>query len=308
MAGQKHKSADKRCETRRRLEEITGQTTVLQQDQQCLNCAGDHGTRDCLKRQQPQTPPISNPANGPGIYKNSSQPHNNSQQHSQQSASTMNISTPTLMVNNSLQLGPQQGNQQQHLPPQIPPTNQPTNSPIRHNQLNQQFQQPPVPQVSPLMAPPQQYTPQIPLPYFHHYPPANSPSVDSNESMLARVFHRQMDMVERQEKHDQEREEKEKHREEHEKCEKREANQRAHINKAFEKIEHFDGSNPNRCLPCLEQIHVMSNHYNRDFHEELHLNSGGSITKTIHNIDVDATPEQIKDIVLHNHSNLKTPL
>ena len=38
------------------------------------------------------------------------------------------------------------------------------------------------------------------------------------------------------------------------------------------------------------------------------INSGGSVTKTIHGIDVDATPEQIKDIVLHNHSNLKTPL
>ena len=38
--------------------------------------------------------------------------HNNSpQQHSQQSASTMNISTPTLMVNNPLQSGPQQGKQ-----------------------------------------------------------------------------------------------------------------------------------------------------------------------------------------------------
>ena len=114
-------------------------------------------------------------------------------------------------------------------------------------------------------------------------------------------------MAERQEKHDQEREEREKCREECKKCEKREANQRAHINKAFEKMEHFDGSNPNRCLPWLEQIHMMSNHYNRDFHEELLLNSGGSITKTIHNIDLDATPEQIKDIVLHNHSNFKTP-
>ena len=75
----------------------------------------------------------------------------------------------------------------------------------------------------------------------------------------------------------------------------------------FSKIERFDGSNPNRCLPWLEQIHVMSNNYNRDYHEELLLNSGGSITKTIHNIDINATPEQIKDIVLHNHSNLKTP-
>ena len=186
----------------------------------CLNCAGDHGTRDCPKRQQPQTPPISNPANGPGIYKNNSQPHNNSpQQHSQQSASTMNISTPTLMVNNPLQSGPQEGKQQQHPPPQIPPPNQPTNSPIRHNQFNQQFQQPPMPQVSSLMAPPQQYNPQIPPPYFHHYPPTNSPSMDSNESMLARVFHRQIDMAGRQEKCDQEGEEREKHREECEKCE-----------------------------------------------------------------------------------------
>ena len=92
-----------------------------------------------------------------------------------------------------------------------------------------------------------------------------------------------------------------------EKCEKREANQRACINKAFEKIECFDGLNPNKCLPWLEQIHAMSNHYNRDYHEDLLLNSGGSITKTIHNIDVNATSEQIKDIVLCNHSNLKTP-
>ena len=50
----------------------------------------------------------------------------------------------------------------------------------------------------------------------------------------------------------------------------------------------------------------MSNNYNRDYHEELLLNIGGSVTKTIHNIDVDATPEQIKDIILCNHSNLKT--
>ena len=138
------------------------------------------------------------------------------QQHSQQSKSMMGISTPTLMVNNQLQMGPQQG-QQQHPSPQIPSVNQHANSPIRHNQFNQHFQQPPMPQVSPLMAPSEQYNPQIPPPYFHHYPPTNSPSVDSNESLLARVFHRQMDMAERQEKHDQEREEREKCKEE---CEK----------------------------------------------------------------------------------------
>ena len=201
----------------------------------------------------------------------------------------MNMSTPRLMVNNPLQSGPQQGKQQHPPPPPI----HPANYPIRHNQFNQQFQQPPVPQVIPLMAPSQEYNPQVPPPYFHHYQPTNNPSVDSNESMLARVFHRQIDMAERQEKHDQEREEREKYREECEKCEKREANQRAHIKMDFEKIEHFDGSNPNRCLPWLEQIHMMSNHYDRDFHEELLLNRGGNITKIVRNIDIDTTPEQI---------------
>ena len=151
-------------------------------------------------------PLASNPANSTGIYKNNSQFQNHlPEQHSQQSASTVGISTPTLMINNKLQMGPQQG-QQQHPTPQIPPVSQQANSPIRHNQFNQHFQQPLMPQLNQLMAPPQQYNPQIPPPYFHQYLPANSPSVNSNESLLARVFHRQMDMAERQEKHDQERE------------------------------------------------------------------------------------------------------
>ena len=88
---------------------------------------------DCPTRQQPHAPHIGNPANGTGIYKDNSQFQNHSpQQHSQQSASMMGISTPTLMINNQIQTGPQQG-QQQHPSPQIPPVNQHTNSPTRHN-------------------------------------------------------------------------------------------------------------------------------------------------------------------------------
>ena len=52
----------------------------------------------------------------------------------------------------------------------------------------------------------------------------------------------------------------------------------------------------------------MSDNYNRDYHEEMLFNCGGSVTKTIHNIDIDAMAEQIKYIILCNHSNLKTPL
>ena len=92
----------------------------------------------------------------------------------------------------------------------VPHVNQQANFQIRPQQFNQQFHQPPLPKVSPLMAQPLQYNPQIPPCYFSQYPPANNPSVGSNESLLARVFHRQMDMVERQERHDIERDEREK--------------------------------------------------------------------------------------------------
>ena len=156
----------------------------------------------------------SNPANGTHIYQNNSQFQNNSpQQHSKQSASAVGISTPTIMVNNQpLQAGLQ--GQQQQPSPQVPPVSQKANPQVRPQQFIQQFQQPPVPQVSPLMSPSQQYNPPIPPPYFPQYPLANSSSVDSNESLLARVFHRQMNIAERQEKCDQEREEREKCKEE----------------------------------------------------------------------------------------------
>ena len=195
------KSADIRCKTcREDWKKAQDRPQFSSKSNKCLNCAGNHRAHDCPTKQQPHAPPTSNPANGMGIYKNNSQFQNHSpQQHSQQNASTVGISIPILMVNNQLQTGPQQG-QQQYSSPQVPPVSQQANSPIRHNQFNQHFQQPPVPQVSPLMAPPQQYNPQIPPPYFHQYPSTNSPSVDSNESLLARVFHRQMDMAERQEK------------------------------------------------------------------------------------------------------------
>ena len=126
----RHESADKRCKTcREDWKKSQDRPQFSNKTNKCLNCAGDHGTQDCPTRHQPHAPPISNPANGTGIYKNSSQSQNHSpQQHSQQSASTMSISTPTLMVNNPLQTGHQQG-QQQHPQPQIPPANQPSNSP-----------------------------------------------------------------------------------------------------------------------------------------------------------------------------------
>ena len=104
----------------------------------CLNYAGNHRTCDCPTRQQPHASPASNPANSTDINQNNSQFQNNlPQQHSQQSASTFGISTPTLMVNNQLQTGPQGQQQQPSL--QAPPVGQQANSPIRPHQFNQHF-------------------------------------------------------------------------------------------------------------------------------------------------------------------------
>ena len=108
-------------------------------------------------RQQPQAPTTSKHAKGTGIYQNNTQFQNNSHQpQSQQSQSTVGTSTPTLMVNNPPFQAGLQGQQQQPSP-SVPPVNQQTNFHTRRQQFNQQFQQSPVPQVSPLMAqPPQQ--------------------------------------------------------------------------------------------------------------------------------------------------------
>ena len=84
-------------------------------------------------------------------------------------------------------------------------------------------------------------------------------------------------------------------------------NTKVHMNKAFEKIEKFDGSNPERCLPWLDEMFSMIENHGRNHREELLFNSGGSVQKTLYSISQEATPEQIKDILLRNHSNLKTP-
>ena len=83
--------------------------------------------------------------------------------------------------------------------------------------------------------------------------------------------------------------------------------QRSRINKAFEKIPRFDGTNPSYCFDWLEQTEALINeHQGRIYREELLLNCGTSISKTIHTLPQGATNQHIKDKVLRNHSNLRT--
>ena len=89
-----------------------------------------------------------------------------------------------------------------------------------------------------------------------------------------------------------------------EKCENQ---QRSRINKAFEKIPRFDGTNPSYCFDWLEQTEALVNeHHGRIYREELLLNCGTSMSKTIHALPQGVTNQSIKDAVLRNHSNLRT--
>ena len=89
-----------------------------------------------------------------------------------------------------------------------------------------------------------------------------------------------------------------------EKCENQQQNQ---INKAFEKIPRFDGTNPNYCFDWLEQTKALVNeHQGRIYREELLLNCRTNLSKTIHTLPQEATNQRIKPAVLWNHSNLRT--
>ena len=89
--------------------------------------------------------------------------------------------------------------------------------------------------------------------------------------------------------------------------EKRKNQQRSRINKAFEKIPRFDGTNPSYCFDWLQQTEALVNeHHGRIYREELLLNCGTSVSKTIHALPQGVTNQLIKDAVLRNHSNLRT--
>ena len=89
--------------------------------------------------------------------------------------------------------------------------------------------------------------------------------------------------------------------------EKHKNQQRSRINKAFKKIPRFDGTNPSYCFDWLEQTEALVNeHQGQIYREELLLNCGTSVSKTIHALPQGATNQNIKDAVLRNHSNLRT--
>ena len=140
----------------------------------------------------------------------------------------------------------------------------------------------------------------------------------SNDSSILLALQKQWEQQEKLDiecnQMEKEKEERKRMKEEHEQrkedrkhVEKHENQQRSRINKAFEKIPRFDGTNPSYCFDWLEQIKALVHeHHGRIYQEELLLNCGTSMSKTIHALPQGATNQIIKDAVLRNHSNLRT--
>ena len=277
----------------------------------CLQCAGDHQTVKCT--QQWQTSSTNSPTSGTGTPLHQNAPstshtsvHTNSQSPAAHSQSTLHVQTPTLNLN-----APPS-------PPNLHQASLPPHVQNRHNNYHtnqQQIHTPPQPFNTQL---PQSFNPHIPPPYFSQYPPTNSPSAHSTDSSILLALQKQW---ERQEKLDMEhnqmekqkeerkrmKEEREQRKEDRKWVEKHEIQQRSRINKAFEKIPRFDGTNPSYCFNWLEQTEALVNeHHERIYREELLLNCGTSMSKTIHALPQGATNQGIKDAVLRNHSNLRT--
>ena len=270
--GQIMKDAGRKQKTRAmKLAEKNGKGHRINQfshkNNRCLHCASDHQSCDCPMRQQQQATTTSNPASGTGIYQNTSQFSNTSPPHSSHSQQHSQQSQSTVGITT----------------PTLPVTN-----------------------------------PQILPPYFLQYPPSNSSSAGCNDSSILAALQKQWEKQERIDKEhfDMERqkeerkrmkEEREQKKGEQKRLEKQENQQCTHINKAFEKIPRFDGTNPSYCFDWLEQTEALVNeHQGRVYREELLLNCGTSVSKTIHALPQGATNQQIKDAVLQNHSNLRT--
>ena len=151
------------------------------------------------------------------------------------------------------------------------------------------------------------FNPQYPPPYpgqWSQHPPSVHSNVTETSELIKQALDRQFKRY--QDKEDAH-EEYKRQKEEQEKKYRDDNNNGNRINKAFEKVNRFDGSNPDECLPWMEEIFTMACNHKRNAREELLYNSDGSIQKTLYSLSSEATEDKILVILLQNHSDLKTP-
>ena len=189
------------------------------------------------------------------------------------------------MVNNPQQF--QQGHQRHTTPPVQQQVNQQVRPPVSQ-QFNPQFSQYTPPHARPLLSQPP-FNLQYPPPYpgqWRQHPPSVHSNITETSELITQVLDRQFKLYQdREDAH----EEHEKWKEEREKKFREDNNNRNRINKAFKKINRFDGSNPDQCLPWMEEIFAMAHNHRRNPREELLYNSGGSIQKTLYSLSPEST-------------------
>ena len=56
----------------------------------------------------------------------------------------------------------------------------------------------------------------------------------------------------------------------------------------------------------MEEIFAMARTHKRNTRNKLIYNSSGSVQKTLYSLPSSASEDEIRDLLLHNHSNLKT--
>ena len=84
-----------------------------------------------------------------------------------------------------------------------------------------------------------------------------------------------------------------------------EENRNARLDKQFDKIKIFDGSNPAGCHPWLEEVHALCSQTGRPFKEMLLLCAGQAVQDFILDMAPDATDEQIKNDLITGYSDLQ---
>ena len=84
-----------------------------------------------------------------------------------------------------------------------------------------------------------------------------------------------------------------------------EENRNARLDKQFDKIKIFDGSNPAERHPWLEEVHALCSQTGRPFKEMLLLCAGQAVRDFILDMAPDATDEQMKNDLITGYSDLQ---
>ena len=84
-----------------------------------------------------------------------------------------------------------------------------------------------------------------------------------------------------------------------------EENRNTRLDKQFDKIKIFDGSNPAECHPWLEEVHALCSQTGRPFKEMLLLCARQAVRDFILDMAPDATDEQIKNDLITGYSDLQ---